>query len=673
MTFVKFLNEYIIEIPRIQRDYVQGRVVTTEQKEKRSDFVGNLIGALSDGGRPCVLDFVYGYPTGDGAVRTFIPLDGQQRLTSLYLLHWYFLHLVAEKQPDEESIFDADGTKMQKLNGKFKYNNRISSTEFCQRLTSRSAFIKIDGETAIRKIIMQQPWFDEEWINDPTIESMLDMLTEFETTLKNKEYRELADMAEKLFSEDHECIYFDTLSLKDLKQGESLYVKMNARGKKLTRFENWKAKFTKMLDDVHKDEEFNYGDISRCNSLKYKDYFCYSIEHDWNDLFWHFVTKDIKWDNVEDVMNNPYPTVDRAFSNFLCFVHQILYFYDRNDAKAKTSDFQWTFAQNEETYGNGKVSNLEFLFQCLDFLSHIDNSYTNGRGKGMGAFFDDIFYNKNNNCDTPSVGHKVRIAGDISNLYEKAIGYYTDDKKKKVVNNLEDSSKFNLTEMYLLWAILKYCAPKYCSNRQSNYAVDDQLRYYVRDCRNRLDAFDQFLTDKVTMSPNLRLVDANIIIGKMPTQLFSKARYADTPLQDLYEWLDDFDYLYEGNVNSNHAYLPILNKIESKQTQITVQQVRDFVTAFEKRTTLDKIRLLISVGYKGKTGIGTTGGNRERYLFGQKNRWSVFFVEDAAVLSPLLEQLIKDYSGCQDIQTQIDNYKQSTAVNTFAYYIISVH
>src|SRR5713101_8116356 len=78
-----------IEVPLIQRDYAQGR---ESQKDVRNDFLGALHGSLSlppgDSKLPLNLDFVYGSLEA-GSVPRFLPLDGQQRLTTLFLLHWY--------------------------------------------------------------------------------------------------------------------------------------------------------------------------------------------------------------------------------------------------------------------------------------------------------------------------------------------------------------------------------------------------------------------------------------------------------------------------------------------------------------------------------------------------------------------------------------------------------
>lgn len=83
-SFWRFLKECKIEIPIIQRDYAQGRV---GKEELRKSFLRDLKGALGTN-KQMKLDFVYG--TNENGV--LIPLDGQQRLTTLWLLHWYIAY-----------------------------------------------------------------------------------------------------------------------------------------------------------------------------------------------------------------------------------------------------------------------------------------------------------------------------------------------------------------------------------------------------------------------------------------------------------------------------------------------------------------------------------------------------------------------------------------------------
>ena len=86
-TFLKLIYEYKIEIPIMQRDYAQGR-----QKEKtvRNNFLEAIKTTLEDDKTQKLnLDFVYGVVKEEKEEKILYPLDGQQRLTTLFLLHWY--------------------------------------------------------------------------------------------------------------------------------------------------------------------------------------------------------------------------------------------------------------------------------------------------------------------------------------------------------------------------------------------------------------------------------------------------------------------------------------------------------------------------------------------------------------------------------------------------------
>ena len=72
-----------IIIPIIQRDYAQGRK-DSDINRVRDRFLKSLYMAVTE--KPITLDFVYGDIDEEG---NMTPLDGQQRLTTLFLLHWY--------------------------------------------------------------------------------------------------------------------------------------------------------------------------------------------------------------------------------------------------------------------------------------------------------------------------------------------------------------------------------------------------------------------------------------------------------------------------------------------------------------------------------------------------------------------------------------------------------
>lgn len=85
IAFWKYLLDNRVMIPILQRDYAQGR---PDKGPLRKNFLASLKQAMDDNlldGRHMILDFIYGSVENE----TMLPLDGQQRLTTLWLLHWF--------------------------------------------------------------------------------------------------------------------------------------------------------------------------------------------------------------------------------------------------------------------------------------------------------------------------------------------------------------------------------------------------------------------------------------------------------------------------------------------------------------------------------------------------------------------------------------------------------
>jgi hypothetical protein len=267
LTFLALIEKHKIEIPIIQRDYAQGR----EGKEDlRTEFLNALLKAIND--KHLELDFVYGSVTDN----TFQPLDGQQRLTTLFLLHWY----IATK----ESRLD----EFKELLTKFTYETRTSSREFCNDLINKGVEF-VEGKKISERII-DSAWFFLSWKKDPTIKSMLTMLDAIHQTFKNT-----TEVWENL-----KQISFHYIELGNFGLSDDLYIKMNARGKALTPFENFKAKFEQYIKQViyktdeNKEEIFENGEkiILKDNweneTEKPTDTFSHKIDTTWTDFFWNY-------------------------------------------------------------------------------------------------------------------------------------------------------------------------------------------------------------------------------------------------------------------------------------------------------------------------------------------------------------------------------------------------
>ena len=87
LTLWKALEQYHIVIPTIQRDYAQGRKNDPKITQIRKAFLQALVQSLTEH-HELELDFVYGSLN----QKTLELLDGQQRLTTLFLLHCYLVN-----------------------------------------------------------------------------------------------------------------------------------------------------------------------------------------------------------------------------------------------------------------------------------------------------------------------------------------------------------------------------------------------------------------------------------------------------------------------------------------------------------------------------------------------------------------------------------------------------
>ena len=126
--FTQLLKRHgFVQVPMIQRDYAQGRESEVEVLNAFLDALQTALNLPSDDpALPLNLDFIYGSAEGQETTR-FQPLDGQQRLTTLFLLHWYLAWRDDCAQEFLE-IFGSNGES------RFSYAVRQSATEFYDML-----------------------------------------------------------------------------------------------------------------------------------------------------------------------------------------------------------------------------------------------------------------------------------------------------------------------------------------------------------------------------------------------------------------------------------------------------------------------------------------------------------------------------------------------------------
>lgn len=312
-----------IIIPRIQRDYAQGRTGKSETMV-RERFLTALHESLQNK-KNITLDFVYG----DVENGKLTLLDGQQRLTTLFLLHWY----AAKKENIEKS-------KCNFLNH-FSYDTRFSSRDFCKAICENEISFnsgKLSDE------IINQAWYPFDWKNDPTIQSMLVMIDAI-----NEKFCDIKNLWQSLTEENLISFYF--LPLEKMGLSDELYIKMNSRGKPLTDFEHFKAEF---LDIIKEQNEELYKEFSR------------KIDIDWTYMLFPYRGKN--------------QIIDDKFMRYFKFASHILCY--KNDIRPIENDEFNIAKQLYSKENKNSISNLEFLKSSFDCWCGVD----------IAEFFNSVFY-----------------------------------------------------------------------------------------------------------------------------------------------------------------------------------------------------------------------------------------------------------------------------------------
>ncbi|MBY9075957.1 DUF262 domain-containing protein [Nocardioides sp. WL0053] len=236
-----------VEIPLIQRDYAQGR-----QDARTNAIRGTFLDALHTALTEDVavgLDFIYG-EVRDGK---FEPLDGQQRLTTLFLLHWYV-------------AFRRGGLDGRQPWASFTYATRPSARLFCERIVKYPPPSDLAGPPSAW--ITDQSWYLHLWRFDPTIRAMLVTLDAIAERFSDEDAEELWT---RLTDDTHPAIWFQLLPIDEMGAAEDLYIKMNSRGKPLTAFEAFKAHLGQLVAESGAADDFGH-----------------KIDGVWTDLFWPY-------------------------------------------------------------------------------------------------------------------------------------------------------------------------------------------------------------------------------------------------------------------------------------------------------------------------------------------------------------------------------------------------
>lgn len=239
MDFNSAINNKSILVPILQRDYVQG---ATES------VIVPFLDELLDS--ECDLNYIYGYSENG----CFIPVDGQQRLITLWLLHLYVHSRKTVAEPFKVVL---------------TFQSREYASEFCVRLCEKlPALLATAGnKRSLDKEIQNQNWFITSWRKNATVVNMLHTLRYLHKKINEQN---LDAIYNRLFVAQNPSITFAFLDMsEDNGLDDDIYIKMNGRGRTLSVFENLKSWMDQQVKGL-------------AVAVEWRGY----MDNRWTNLFW---------------------------------------------------------------------------------------------------------------------------------------------------------------------------------------------------------------------------------------------------------------------------------------------------------------------------------------------------------------------------------------------------
>lgn len=439
-TYSEFIQERHIEIPRIQRDYTYGSN-TRKTNEVVDHLLSDIYDALFNGGSEIILDFVYG---STNKRKMFEPLDGQQRLTTLYLLDLY-----------------ANWATKHPIENRFNYSTRDNTTIFCKSITDPE--FKYDPNCPIKEQIIDCAFYLPSFNDDPSIKSMLVVLERIEEKFKEKALS--GELYQKLHNN---CpVKFFALDFDKFDLSDDLYIKMNSRGKPLTEYEIFKAQIEKYIEKTLGDKELMYR-------------FAKSFDTDFTDLVW----------NELGGTSNDLQKIDNGFIHLINNVLALIHFKRKErDIAFKSDDELKNIWDNLEI----NTDDVEFI---LDFMNtfnvcHTKNLIDGSQLTGNDVFWEQLFYK----TEKAAFGDEnIEKASEE----DRGISTYKIRTFKTSVNIFKDACNKSLTyaELVMLYAMY-YCA-KY---KPANWELN------MRHVRNLIENSDDEITRPKAICPILKDIE----------------------------------------------------------------------------------------------------------------------------------------------------------------------
>lgn len=302
-----------ISIPKIQRDYAEGRE-TDAIERKRHNLLSDMLDVVYGIRQDLSFDFVYGYIMSKGNIvagdawrnqqtcpdATFEPLDGQQRLTTLFLLYWIFGRETDLKDQNGHSLFiyktrdtseeflnwlvnqdartiikrwksEVDSVKKQNNFNESHWKTAKNAKGIVDPIENRLRF-PIAPVPSLFTFMQSIDSFKWDWHDDPNIHSMITVLESTVNIINERNLDYNDGISQNANLDNISFMLLDNLVC----DGDQLFEKMNARGKALTSFEILKSSL---------EEEMEQQGLPTSNAT-FVNNWQNAMDGDWIDYCW---------------------------------------------------------------------------------------------------------------------------------------------------------------------------------------------------------------------------------------------------------------------------------------------------------------------------------------------------------------------------------------------------
>jgi uncharacterized protein with ParB-like and HNH nuclease domain len=383
----KFMEELSVEelieglnffVPEIQREYVWGYnereildvfltdLIEGKQSESAITDLSAKISELSKLGKfeeikqlveskgnvkPMNIGFLYSYepnyrmehfPESDYNKDVYL-IDGQQRLTTLFILLFY----LSIKEERKEEFCDM-----------FRFNSSLESVAFDYRvrnLTHNFFINMINNINSLDEVtsVKNSTWFLIEYSKDPTVFAVVKALEKINEYFENKE--------DSYFDFLKTQVKFWHFKTEKTDQGEELYITMNSRGKQLEDNETIRAK---LFENIPREDELEWSEEWE----------------KWQDFFWQHRDRD-RLNSSSDHGFNEFLICIAGFESLLSksddfialndpiYASRILNFITLEKIKKYFKSFTFLI-ENYESFKNG-YEYAEWLPECISFTKDL--------------------------------------------------------------------------------------------------------------------------------------------------------------------------------------------------------------------------------------------------------------------------------------------------------------